>query len=51
MNQFLKFIKWTAIIAGIIALPILLKKKIEDSELRQKNIRYDIDDYISEAGL
>jgi hypothetical protein len=51
MKQLLKVVKWMAIFAGIIAIPILLKKKMDDTDLRDENIRYDINDYISESGL
>ena len=47
----LKIIKWTAVIAGIIAIPFLIKMQVENAERRSANIRYDIEDYISEAGL
>ena len=47
----LKIIKWTAVVAGIVAIPFLLKKRYELLERRGVNIRYDIDDYISETGL
>jgi hypothetical protein len=47
----LKIIKWTAVIAGIVAIPFLLKKRYAQLERRSVNVRYDIDDYISETGL
>ena len=46
-----KIIKWTALIAGMVAIPFLIKKRIAQIERRSVNIRYDIDDYISETGL
>ncbi|MHB1048488.1 MAG: hypothetical protein ACYC09_00255 [Bacteroidota bacterium] len=51
MKQLLNIVKWTAIVAGVIAIPILLKKKMDEAEADQENIRYDINDYISESGL
>lgn len=51
MKRLLNVIKWTAIVAGVIAIPILLKKKMEEAERNEENIRYDINDYISESGL
>ncbi len=51
MKQLLKVVKWTAIIAGVVAIPYLLMKKIEEAETKSENIRYDINDYISDAGL
>jgi hypothetical protein len=47
----LKIIKWTAVLAGIVAIPFLLKKRYAQLERRSVNVRYDIDDYISETGL
>lgn len=51
MKQLLNVIKWTAIIAGIVAIPILVKKKMDDIERNSENVRYDTNDYISESGL
>lgn len=51
MRNMLKIIKWTAVIAGIVAIPFLLKKRCAQLERRSVNVRYDIDDYISETGL
>lgn len=51
MNKLLKVVKWTAIIAGVIAIPILIKKKMEENEKNDENVRYDTNDYISESGL
>ena len=51
MKNFLNIVKWTAIVAGIIAIPILIKKKMDSTERDSENIRYDINDYISEIGL
>lgn len=51
MNKLLKVVKWTAIIAGVIAIPILIKKKMDENEKNNENVRYDTNDYISESGL
>lgn len=51
MKQLLSIVKWTAIVAGVIAIPILIKRKMEEVEQDRENIRYDINDYISESGL
>jgi hypothetical protein len=51
MKNILTIVKWTAIIAGAIAIPIILKKKMDEVERNSENIRYDINDYISETGL
>jgi hypothetical protein len=51
MKNFLNVVKWTAIVAGVIAIPILMKKRIEEVERNSENVRYDINDYISETGL
>jgi hypothetical protein len=51
MKQLLNIVKWTAIVAGVIAIPILIKRKMEEVEQDRENIRYDINDYISESGL
>ena len=47
----LKFMKWTVVIAGIVVIPLLIRKQYEKSVLREMNIRYDIDDYVSEVNL
>lgn len=51
MKQLLTVVKWTAIIAGVVAIPILMKKKMEEMERDSENVRYDTNDYISETGL
>ena len=51
MSSFLNIVKWTAVIAGVIAIPFLIRKKMDDIERTSENIRYDINDYISETGL
>lgn len=51
MNKLLTVVKWTAIIAGLVAIPILIKKKMDESEENDENVRYDTNDYISESGL
>ncbi|NUN70478.1 MAG: hypothetical protein HUU02_12280 [Bacteroidetes bacterium] len=51
MRQLLKVVKWTAIIAGVVAIPILLKKRMDETERNRENVRYDTNDYISENGL
>ncbi len=47
----LKIITWTAVIAGIVTLPFLLRKRHKQLHYRDINVRYDIDDYISEISL
>jgi len=51
MKSILNIVKWTAIVAGMIAIPIIIKKQLEASERESMNIRYDTNDYISETGL
>lgn len=51
MKKLLTIVKWTAIVAGVIAIPILVKRKMDEAELDRENIRYDTNDYISESGL
>jgi hypothetical protein len=51
MRIMLKIIKWTAVIAGIVAIPFLIKKRYAQLQRRSVNVRYDIDDYISESRL
>jgi hypothetical protein len=51
MKNFLNVVKWTAIVAGAIAIPILLKRKMEEVNRNTENVRYDINDYISDTGL
>lgn len=47
----LKIITWTAVVAGIVAIPLLIRKRFAMSALRDVNVRYDIDDYVSEVSL
>ena len=51
MKNLLNIVKWTAIVAGVIAIPFIIKKQLEATERESVNIRYDISDYISETGL
>jgi len=51
MRTMFKIITWTAVIAGIVALPFLIRKRQEQSDYRDLNVRYDIEDYISEISL
>lgn len=51
MKSILSVVTWTAVIAGIIAIPILIRKKMDEIERTSENVRYDINDYISETGL
>lgn len=51
MKKLLTIVKWTAIVAGVIAIPILVKQKMDEAERDRENIRYDTNDYISESGL
>ena len=51
MRIILKIIKWTALIAGIVAIPFLIKKRYMQLQRRSINVRYDIEDYISESKL
>ena len=51
MRTMLKILTWTAVIAGVVALPIIIWKRNAISALRDVNVRYDIDDYISEVNL
>jgi hypothetical protein len=51
MKNLLNIVKWTAIFAGVIAIPILIKKTLDATERESENIRYDTNDYISETGL
>ncbi len=51
MKNMLKIITWTAVIAGIVALPFLIRRRNEQVHYRDLNVRYDIDDYISEVNL
>ena len=46
MKSLLNIIKWAAIIAGVVAIPLLLKKKMDEAERNSENVRYDTNDYI-----
>ena len=47
----LKILTWTAVIAGVVALPLILWRRSSMSAMRDINIRYDVDDYVSEVNL
>jgi hypothetical protein len=48
----MKALKWTLLLAAVIAVPILLAKKTKRVAPRdEENIRYDIDDYVADQGL
>ncbi len=51
MKNLLNVVKWAAIIAGVVAIPILLKRKMDETKRNSENVRYDTNDYISESGL
>ncbi|HLP18376.1 MAG TPA: hypothetical protein VK470_19105 [Bacteroidota bacterium] len=51
MKAMLSIVKWTAIIAGVLSIPVLLKKHAEDVERRSYHVRYDTCDYISDSKL
>ena len=44
----MKIFTWTVVISGLIALPLLLKRRAQAVERRDMNIRYDINDYLYE---
>jgi hypothetical protein len=51
MNAMLNIVKWSAIIAGVIAIPCLIKKHAAVVQRRSFNVRYDTADYISDTCL
>jgi hypothetical protein len=51
MKVMLNIVKWSAIIAGVISIPLLIKKHTEDLQQRAKDVRYDTVDYISDTTL
>ena len=51
MRTMLKILTWSAVIAGIVAIPLLVRRHTAATELRDVNVRYDIDDYVSEVNL
>lgn len=51
MKKLLRMVTWTAVLAGVVALPILIKRKMDESVRNSENVRYDTNDYISESGL
>jgi hypothetical protein len=44
----MKIMTWTVVITGLIALPLLIRRRVEMTERRDENIRYDINDYLFE---
>lgn len=51
MKAMLNIVKWSAIIAGVITIPFLIKKHSEELEQRAYDVRYDTADYISDTTL
>ncbi len=51
MNVMLNIVKWSAIIAGVISIPVLIKKRAEELQRRALDVRYDTNDYISDTVL
>jgi len=51
MKVMLNIVKWSAIIAGVISIPVLIKKRAAELQRRAHDVRYDINDYISDTSL
>jgi hypothetical protein len=51
MKAMLNIVKWSAIIAGVITIPFLLKKHGENIQRRAYDVRYDTSDWISDTSL
>ena len=51
MKVMLNIVKWSAIIAGVITIPVLITKRAAELKRRKHDIRYDISDYISDTTL
>ena len=51
MKVLLNIVKWSAIIAGVISIPLLIQKRAEELERRAHDVRYDTNDYISDTTL
>jgi hypothetical protein len=51
MKVMLKIVKWSAIIAGVISIPVLIKLRADEHERHTEDVRYDINDYISDTTL
>ena len=51
MKVMLNIVKWSAIIAGVITIPLLIKKHADDLAQRAHDVRYDTTDYIADTVL
>ncbi len=51
MKVLLNIVKWSAIIAGVISIPLLFQKRVTELERRAQDVRYDTNDYISDTIL
>jgi hypothetical protein len=51
MKVMLNIVKWSAIIAGVISIPLLIKKHADELQQRANDVRYDTNDYISNTTL
>jgi adenine/guanine phosphoribosyltransferase-like PRPP-binding protein len=48
MKAFMKYLKWAVIIASAVAIPFMLVRRSETLKRNDMNIRYDINDYLSD---
>ncbi len=48
MKSAVKILTWTLVLTGVIALPFLLRRRAEIVDQRSMNVRYDINDYLSD---
>jgi hypothetical protein len=51
MKAMLNIVKWSAIIAGVLSIPVLIQKRAEELRKRSDHVRYDTTDYISDTTL
>jgi hypothetical protein len=48
MKKPMKVITWTLLLTTVLALPFILRRRMESQNRRSENIRYDINDYLAE---
>ncbi len=48
MKGCMKYLKWAVLIASVVAIPLMLVRRSESVKRNDMNIRYDINDYLSD---
>ncbi|MDE3056843.1 MAG: hypothetical protein KGJ59_02660 [Bacteroidota bacterium] len=44
----MKYLKWAVFLVGVVAIPLMLVRRAETLKRNDLNVRYDINDYLSD---